>query len=150
MMRRTRAMPGRGAMTIGEPEIVVLDASVGVKWFLDEPGSDDARALLVMAADGEIRLAAPVHFAHEVLAVVRRTMGPNAVLEAWECLEDSGVVLLPLTTEVVSTAARQCEALSCSLYDALAPACADVLGATLVSADRRAHSAYPGVRLIGV
>lgn len=134
---------------MGEPEIVVLDASVGVKWFLEEQGSDDARALLVQAADGEIRLAAPVHFAHEVLAVVRCAMGPSAVPEAWECIQDAGVALLPLTAEIVSAAARQCERLACSLYDALAPACAELLGATLASADRRAHSAYKGVRLIG-
>jgi predicted nucleic acid-binding protein len=53
------------------------------------------------------------------------------------------------TNEVVREAAVQCELLGCSFYDALAPALAVLLGATLVSADARAHSRFPGVRLIG-
>ena len=61
---------------------------------------------------------------------------------------EAGVDVVPLTDEVVREAAAQCGALGCSFYDALAPACAVLLGATLVSADARAHSAFPGVRLI--
>ena len=60
---------------------VVLDASVGVKWFKDGPGSARARSLYVCAADGEVRLAAPTHFVHEVLSVVKREMGPRAIIE---------------------------------------------------------------------
>jgi hypothetical protein len=49
---------------------------------------------------------------------------------------------------VIAEAARQCDALGCSFYDALAPACAVLLDATLASADARAHGAFPGVHLI--
>jgi hypothetical protein len=49
---------------------------------------------------------------------------------------------------VVREAARQCDLLGCSFYDALAPACASLLDATLASADVRAHGAYPGVELV--
>ncbi|MHB1340439.1 MAG: PIN domain-containing protein [Coriobacteriia bacterium] len=54
-------------------------------------------------------------------------------------MQDAGITILPLTDEVVHEAAHQAEALGCSLFDALAPACAVLLGATLVSADARAH-----------
>ncbi|TLM77152.1 MAG: type II toxin-antitoxin system VapC family toxin [Actinobacteria bacterium] len=127
---------------------VVLDASVGVKWFRNEPGSDDARELLEQAADADVALAAPTHFAHEVLSVVRRDFGPADIMNGWVRTVDA-VALAPLTREQVAEAAEQCEALGCSFYDALAPALASLLDAELVSADAAAHGAYPGVRLIG-
>lgn len=128
--------------------IVVLDASVGVKWFRDEAGAEYAGRLYREAAEGFVRLAAPTHFVHEVLSVVRRLMGPRAVVEGWQHIEESGIAILPLDAAVVDEAARQCEVLGCSFYDALAPACAVLLGATLASADARAHGSFPGVMLV--
>ncbi len=128
--------------------LFVLDASVGVKWFKPEAGRERALELQARAAAGEVALAAPSHFVHEVLAVVARYYAPRDVVPAWERIIASGTALLPLTDEVVTEAARQCEALGCSFYDALAPACASLFGATLASADERAHGAYPGVYLV--
>lgn len=131
------------------PTTYVLDASVGVKWFRHERGSAAAIQLQQRSVVGEIRLAAPIHFVHEVLATVKREKRADAVLDAWERIEASGMTIIPLTDEVIAEAARQCEALGCSFYDSLAPACATLLGATLASADERAHGAYPDVLLIG-
>lgn len=128
--------------------LFVLDASVGVKWFKREPGSEAAAALYRQSAVDEIRLAATTHFAHEVLAVVRRELTARAIAEGWDHIKASGIAILPLTDEVVAEAVRQCETLGCSFYDALAPACASLLGATLASANERAHGAYPGVHLV--
>jgi len=130
------------------PGLYVLDASVGVKWFKDEPGHEVARGLFDSALSGGIELAVPVHFAHEVLAVVRRQFGASAIPEAFGRLVACGVAVIPLSEEVVVEAARQCDVLGCSFYDALAPACASILHATLVSADARAHGGYPGVHLV--
>jgi predicted nucleic acid-binding protein len=134
-------------MSPGRPTYV-LDASVGVKWFKPEPDQAAALDLLGRATAGEIELAAPTHFVHEVLSVVRRRYTPRDVVPAWERLKASGIAVLPLSDEFVAEAAVQCDALGCSFYDALAPACASLLGATLASADERAHGAYPGVHLI--
>src|SRR5574340_142714 len=79
---------------------------------------------------------------------VQRENAADVVIEAWEIIKASGMSIVPLTDEVVAEAAEQCEALGCSLYDALAPACAVLLGATLASADRRAHGDFPGVLII--
>lgn len=127
---------------------VVLDASVGVKWFKLEASREAALALLGRAAAGEIALAAPTHFVHEVLSVVRRHYSAGDVVPAWRVIQASGLTIIPLTGEVIAEAAVQCEALGCSFYDALAPACAVLLGATLASADARAHGAFPNVLLI--
>jgi len=128
--------------------VYVLDASVGVKWFRQEIGSDTARSLQRRGARGELRMAAPTHFVHEVLATVRREKQPEAVRGAWAAIKASGMTIVPLTDEVIDEAVRQCEALGCSFYDALAPACAALLGATLASADARAHGAFPDLLLI--
>jgi predicted nucleic acid-binding protein len=130
-------------------ERFVLDASVGVKWFRAERHSLEAREFLRAATDGSARVAVPTHFVHEVLSVIeRRDHVPARVLEAWDIVAESGVDIVPLTDEVVREAVVQCDALGCSFYDALAPAVASLLGATLVSADVRAHAAYPGVELL--
>lgn len=129
--------------------LLALDASVGVKWFRSEAGSDEARSILVDAAEGRTRIAVPAHFVCGVIAVVQRTYGAGAVLEAWRDIDDTDIIVIGLDEGMVAEAASQCEALGCSFYDALAPAAASLLGATLVSADARAHAAFPGVRLIG-
>ncbi len=126
-------------------ETLVFDASAGAKWFLTEVGSDRSYELLERCAQGEIDILVPVHFAHEVLSVVRRDLGPGQVVPAWEQMREAGVAVVPLTDEVVAEAARQCATLGCAFYDALAPAVAELLGGTLVSADTRAHGNVPGV-----
>lgn len=130
-------------------ESLVLDASVGVKWYRDERGSNDAYDILASVRLGETRVAVPTHFVHEVLSVVRRDFRSSDLVPAWEQMTAAGIDIVPLTDDVVREAAVQCEALGCSFYDALAPAIASLLGATLVSADARAHGGYPGVQLIG-
>ncbi len=133
---------------MNEDQTYALDASVGVKWFKREAGSDAARLLHERSTAGEIRLVAPTHFVHEVLAVVQRELGTRAIAEGWAHLKASGVAIIPLTDEVIAEAARQCELLGCSFYDSLAPACAELLDATLASADVHAHGAFPGVFLV--
>lgn len=128
--------------------VSVLDASVGVKWFKPEAGRELALELQARAVAGEVSLVAPAHFVHEVLSVVARHYTPRDVVPAWQRIIASGVSILPLADEVVAEAARQCEALGCSFYDALEPACAELLGVTLASADERAHGAYPGAYLV--
>lgn len=130
-------------------ESLVLDASVGVKWYRDERGSNDAYDILASVRLGETRVAVPTQFVHEVLSVVRRDFRSSDLVPAWEQMTAAGIDIVPLTDDVVREAAVQCEALGCSFYDALAPAIASLLGATLVSADARAHGGYPGVQLIG-
>ncbi|MDZ4178073.1 MAG: type II toxin-antitoxin system VapC family toxin [Coriobacteriia bacterium] len=129
-------------------EVFVLDASVGVKWFKSEDGRDAALNLQARAAVGEIALAAPTYFVHEVLSVVRRHYTAGDIVSAWKHIQASGIAIVPLDDEVVEEAARQCGLLGCSFYDSLAPACAALLGATLASADAKAHGAYPGVHLV--
>ena len=63
----------------GDAPLVVVDASVVVKWFVseDESGVAEAAALLADHAAGHLRLVAPALLAHELMGVlVRRLRGP--------------------------------------------------------------------------
>ena len=129
--------------------ILVLDASVGVKWFRDEPGSAQAQAILRDHADGRIALHAAEHFTVETLGVVSRLFGPAAIIPAWDAIMLSDLQVHALSPELVGEAARQCALLGCTLYDALSPALAVLLGGELVSADRCAHGGFEHVRILG-
>lgn len=128
---------------------VVFDASAAVKWARAETGSEQATAMLQAHMDGELRIWMPENCVTELLGVVARQRGLGAVERTWATLEESGVSRVSLSTELVAECARQCEALGCSFNDALAPGLAVLVGGTLVSADARAHEAFPGVHLIG-
>ena len=133
-----------------DPQLVVLDSSVGVKWFRDEAGSDAARSLLARHRAGDQRIVVPAHFMHEVTATALRAYGVRAAEEAWEALSAARLTVVGLDDRVAREAFSQCRALGCGFYDALPAAVASLVGATLYSADRRAHSAFPAVRLIDV
>jgi len=127
--------------------MLVFDASAAVKWFkLNEVGSDDALALLAQAAEVDIWL--PDNCAHEVLQQVARLFGAEAVPEAWDRLRSAHVSVAHLDGRLIAEAALVSAEYGCAYYDALAPALARILGATLVSADRRAHRTFPGVMLL--
>ena len=59
-------------------ELVVLDASVAVKWFRPERGHASARRLREDYADGTIDLAAPTLLPYEVLNALRYAGGFDA------------------------------------------------------------------------
>lgn len=127
----------------------MLDASVAVKWMRQEPGSVEARELLRRHVLGELRMWMPEQCVAELLAVTRRTAGPDLVADTWLRLRRARIAIAPLNDELVERAAAVCARTGCAFYDALAPALAEMLGAPLVSADRRAHGGWPGVALLG-
>ena len=129
--------------------LVVIDASVGVKWFRNEAGTDEARDLLRQHAAGAVRLVVPMLFIYEVLDVARRHFGVEAARRVWRSLAADELVVSSPDAGLIELTIDTAEALGCTLYDAAAPALAEHLGCELVSADRRAHGAYPGVVLIG-
>jgi predicted nucleic acid-binding protein len=129
--------------------VVVLDASVGVKWFRREAGSDEARELVRAHLGGSTLLAVDTLFLYEVVSGATRGQGGGAMERVWSDLQAFDLAIVPPGAELMAAAAVQRQALGCSPYDAFAPGLAALLRAPLVSADARAHGRYPGVRLIG-
>ena len=126
----------------------MVDASVAVKWFKDEAGSEEAWRLLERHADSVVSIALPAQCVGEVLAVVARFDGAASALEAWVMMDMAGLERRELDDGLVREARAQSRELGCDFYDSLAPALASLLGAELYSADRRAHGADPGVRIL--
>jgi predicted nucleic acid-binding protein len=134
---------------VGEPATVVLDSSVGVKWIKPEAGRDEALELLRAHRDGTGRIVVAAHFLHEVVAVAVRHGGPALGRRTWHALSSARLTTIGLDDRLADAAFAQCDLLGCTFYEALAPALAAELGATLCSADARAHGEWPGVVLIG-
>jgi len=128
---------------------VVLDASVGAKWFRAEQGADDALELLRAHGAGEIELVVSSLFVWEVVAVAARALSAEDARDFWERFVTWRIVVAEVGDSLVREALSVRERLDCSLYDAVSPALASQLGAVLCSADRRAHAAWPEVQLLG-
>ncbi len=129
-------------------EVLVLDASVGVKWFKDEAGSDRARELIARMGEGTAQLVVPAVFPFEVLDVARRLFGLADAKRVWDELSAAGLLVAGSDEALLADALAIAGSLGCTLYDAAAPALAARLGCPLVSADKRAHGRVEGVRLI--
>lgn len=134
---------------MSEREIVVLDSSVGVKWIKPEAGREQALRLLADHRDGHIRIVVPSHFVHDVVAVAVRRGGPELGGRVWDLLAGLDLTVVGLDSTVARSAFDQCQLLGCSFYDALSPALAERVGATLWSADVRAHARFEGVQVVG-
>lgn len=128
---------------------IVLDASVGVKWFRNEAGSAEAVELLRAHGTGEIELVVSSLFVYEVVAVATRTMSVANASTFWERCVSWRISVAEIGVPLVKTALAVRQRLGCSFYDALAPALAEHLDAQLCSADLRAHGEWPDVLLLG-
>ncbi len=132
-----------------ERPLVVLDASVGVKWIKPEPGRDAALGLLADHREGRARIVVPAQFVLEVVAVAVRRGGPDLGQRVWDALRLVDPTVVGFDDELASSAFDQCRLLDCAFNDALAPALAERLGATLYTADARAHGRFQGAVILG-
>ncbi len=133
---------------MSEERLVVLDSSVGVKWFKPEEGSQAALQLLDAHRRGEVRIVVADHFVTELVAVAVRRGGGRMGLEVFDALRLADLTAVALDDRVATHALKWCAATGGSFYDALPAALASLLHATLYSADARAHGGVPGVELV--
>jgi predicted nucleic acid-binding protein len=126
---------------------LVFDASAATKWFKRaESSAEEALSLLV---DPTTQVWLPDNCAHEVIRGVNRRVGARAAALAWASIRQADVTVAHADDALVFEAVHVAEEFGCDYYDALAPALARLLGGTLVSADRRAHAAFPGAIMLG-
>jgi predicted nucleic acid-binding protein len=126
----------------------VLDASVAIKWFRDEPGSVEARKILRAHGAGDLTIVVPSLFVYEFLGVATRLLKQEESRELWRRFLGWRLQVREVGQSLMGDALGIRELYGCSFYDAVAPALAGQLGAPLYSADRRAHGAVPGVVLL--
>lgn len=120
--------------------ILVLDASVAIKWFLRFREGEDhcQRALEILArvGDGRVRMVQPPHFLAEMGAVLAREKPGDGLAD----LSDLMIVEFEAAAEpaVYETACELAVRLGQHLFDTLYHAVAlHTPGATLVTADKR-------------
>jgi predicted nucleic acid-binding protein len=121
--------------------LVVVDASVALKWVVTEAGSDEAGVLLSDMADDAVSLVAPEHLLGEVGNGLRKRVAQGVLVA------DDAVAALHAVTglelEFISGQDRWLRSLRAALdwglttYDALYVLLALDLDAVLVTADLR-------------
>lgn len=126
-------------------ERLVIDASVALKWVVEEQGSDEAASLLAGLAAGSLSLAAPDHLIGEVgnglrKRVAQHVLSGSDAVAAMASIADLGL-------ELVSDPDRWFRCLAVALdwqlttYDALYVLLARDLDAELITADIRVAAA---------
>jgi predicted nucleic acid-binding protein len=118
----------------------VVDASVALKWYFEEPGREAADAILEARIAGERDLLAPdlvvPEFANALWKKTRRgECSARDAAELWELWETDLPELLP-STELAPRALALANALDHSVYDCLYVAAAIEADAAFATADQ--------------
>jgi len=136
--------------------VIVVDASVAVKWFIDEPGTNAAEAVL----SGSETLIAPALIRVEVAAAITRKvrLGEIEVREAeeacrlWIAALSSGVPILSPDEDNIVSAIELAIQIRHPLQDCLYLALAHRVEGTLLTADpkftERALGCYARVKCL--
>lgn len=128
---------------------IVIDASIGLKWVIDETGSDEAAQL---ASEG-LRLLAPALFwveaANALATKVRKgDLSQASANDAWRDLSEAPIETLALTPETLSPALALAHDLRHPVYDCCYLAAAIAHDCQVATADKRfaeAVSAHPNL-----
>ncbi|MEZ6233761.1 MAG: type II toxin-antitoxin system VapC family toxin [Phycisphaerales bacterium] len=117
--------------------VVVVDASVAIKWYFDEPGSREATAVL-KSSDS---LHAPELMLLECDAILctefrRGNLKENRLAEIRQELRAAGVTVIPLE-DVLDLGVATSLATRKPLYDCIYLALAELLDGTFLTADKR-------------
>jgi predicted nucleic acid-binding protein len=141
---------------------IVFDASVGVKWVLDEEFSDRAESLLAATIRRRQRIVGPPHFITEVCNVLhqRRRSRDDSLRISEEEADKALTRFLNFPIQIVAPSGLYQRAFAFahhhslpSVYDSLYVVLAQMLGAELWTSDSRLRrnlgDAAPWTRWIG-
>jgi predicted nucleic acid-binding protein len=121
--------------------VFILDTSVAVKWFVDEPEfRDEADRALELLTERPSLFLVPELFFAEMLAVLGRALPAkgSSVVEAMTVLQEMGIPRLGHGREIIDRAAVWVQRHALGGYDAVYAACAESTGARWLTADDRA------------
>lgn len=120
-------------------EKVVSDASVIVKWFIEEEHSDKALKLRDMHVNGEVSIAAPELMPFEVLNALKYSglFELDELKAAAISLSSYGIELYSLKGELAERAVEIAVEKDITVYDAVYLALANELSTVLYTADEK-------------
>ena len=121
-----------------EETLLILDASVAVKWFTMEPLRDKALIIRNKYVNGELDLEAPSLLYYEVANALRYNprFGIEEVRSAVRALEDLAITIYDFKGELASRAVELAYRFGITVYDAAYVALAAIRNATLYTADK--------------
>lgn len=130
--------------------MIVLDASVALKWFADEPLSEPAELWLESVQENPAGFIVPEIFFSECLAVLCRMRDARVetIQESLTLLESLGMTRVAHGHELLELAAKYSISWKLSGYDAIYVALASLVGAVWVTADERAVRLVKSSRLV--
>ncbi len=122
--------------------IYVVDASVGVKWFIEEDYSEKADKLLEDFSNGYVDLVAPKSFIQEFCNairkyVVRGYLKPELANKYIEEASEIPIEYIDTDWNIVKKAYKKALKLSITTYDAIYIVIAEKLNATIITADNK-------------
>ncbi len=133
---------------------LVLDASVGVKWFsaVGEPNVPEARAILADFVSGRLELVVPELFFHEIgnALVHKANISDEHLAEALAKLCDLDLDLFSTNGERLMAAAQLARRAGISEYDAYYIVAASENGCPLVTANPHHQGPGLGCRVIPI
>jgi predicted nucleic acid-binding protein len=118
---------------------IVADASVIVKWFVDEEHTKQALALRQAYIDGDLDIACPDLMPYEVLNALRYNpeFGKDQVSVASDALQKYQLMLYPILGELATLCIENSFRYGISLYDSSYMSLAQYLDLTLYTADKK-------------
>jgi predicted nucleic acid-binding protein len=120
-------------------KVVVADASVIVKWFVDEEYTKEALALRQSYINGKVDIACPNLLPYEILNALRYNpeFGEEHVRMVAEVLEKYQLWLYPILGELAKICIKNSFAYGMSLYDSAYVSLAEYLDSALYTADEK-------------
>lgn len=120
-------------------KLIVLDASVVIKWFHEERDTDRAEKLQEQISKGEVRALVPPLLFYEVANVLTMKAGSEIeqIINAYRILENLPFQVVEVIRTVMEEAVRIAYQNRISVYDAIYVALAILSDATLITADER-------------
>lgn len=132
--------------------MIVVDASVALKWFHKEKDSDLAKHILKSQQIGEQAIAAPDLILVEIANAITTKSAISAVglASSLRKLENLDLRLYRVEKELVFAAAREAKSYKTSVYDMLYAQFAKSLGTELITADEQfiRKTKFPHVKLL--
>ena len=118
---------------------VVVDASVVVKWFVEEEQTKEALEIRDGHIEGKVKIIAPELMPFEVLNALhyKRLFKTAELAEISDALEAYSFELRPLRGEYARLTLEVAEESRLTVYDAAYIALAEIEGAELITADMK-------------
>jgi len=120
--------------------MIVIDASIAIKWFVDEAGREKAERVLAQIKAQPAEFAVPDLFYLEMMSVLVRLIERPAELDqVISDLFDLGMIQVRVGAKLLKEASEIGLTYKLSGYDAVYAACARALGGRWLTADHKAH-----------